>query len=532
MMSDTNALALLARSEAGTEELMFGFDGRITSLAEVDRDAAVAVPEVPGGWITSLAEVDSRSRPAHLAHPFSPPPPERRIWLEALPSAPSGMPLEPDACWFAFNDTDFLGLCLDEGGIAIDVSREWPDLVMELHVVAKGDLLAASIPRWPIRIPLQKWDDSTGIVEKFPGDTLVYASSLVLTVTADAGPEKVRVEFPAAARIGARDQIGNIVSQNLPGVPLSALPAAPAGVPVEAGTACFELDRTSLAFERVLKFGDIALYISVDWPRLAVGLWALGVDEPDAVVDRPRKAYAKVPYWYSLNRADQAIQRDPNDAQAIFERGLEYAARNDLDRAIADLSEAVRLAPADLFRRSFRANTWDRMGRHDLAIADYDHVLRLDPYDDYARLCRGQSWDSLGQHARAISDFGEVIARSQGDNSHTRDALVGRALAMASIGQPEAGLADCNAALQIFPGEGSVLAGRGLIYLRMGLYEQAMADCDAAVSCLPEAAEPLFGRGVARHHLGDAAGGAADIAAATALDKTVADRLARRGIKP
>src|SRR6478752_3135348 len=43
---------------------------------------------------------------------------------------------------------------------------------------------------------------------------------------------------------------------------------------------------------------------------------------------------------------DQAIRLDPNDAPAYANRGMIYQARDDLDHAVADYDEAIRLNPA------------------------------------------------------------------------------------------------------------------------------------------------------------------------------------------
>jgi len=47
----------------------------------------------------------------------------------------------------------------------------------------------------------------------------------------------------------------------------------------------------------------------------------------------------------AITACSRLIKRNPKDAAAFNNRGIAYKAKGDLDRAIADLNEAIRLSP-------------------------------------------------------------------------------------------------------------------------------------------------------------------------------------------
>ena len=49
----------------------------------------------------------------------------------------------------------------------------------------------------------------------------------------------------------------------------------------------------------------------------------------------------------SIADLTQAIQRNPNDANAYFDRGRAYQRNGDYDRAIVDYTKAIKLKPDD-----------------------------------------------------------------------------------------------------------------------------------------------------------------------------------------
>src|SRR5579871_17405 len=66
-------------------------------------------------------------------------------------------------------------------------------------------------------------------------------------------------------------------------------------------------------------------------------------------------------------------------AEFYFDRARAWRAKGDLDRAIADDDQAIRLDPKYAIAHYNRGNAWFAKGDFDRAIADYDQAIRLDP---------------------------------------------------------------------------------------------------------------------------------------------------------
>jgi lipoprotein NlpI len=108
-----------------------------------------------------------------------------------------------------------------------------------------------------------------------------------------------------------------------------------------------------------------------------------------------------------------AIIADRNEsnrsrAAAHFNRGYEWRAKGDLDRALADHTMAIRLQPTPAIYTS-RGDVWREKGDVDRAIIDYGEAIRLDATSVAAFYRRGLAWREKDEIDRAMSDFTSAI---------------------------------------------------------------------------------------------------------------------------
>jgi tetratricopeptide (TPR) repeat protein len=92
-------------------------------------------------------------------------------------------------------------------------------------------------------------------------------------------------------------------------------------------------------------------------------------------------------------------------------RGVELKRKGDLDGAIADYDQAIRLNPGDHFAFNNRANTWRDKGDLDRAIADYTEALRLDPGYTAVYINRGLIYERKRELALARADYEAALAQ-------------------------------------------------------------------------------------------------------------------------
>jgi type VI secretion system protein ImpJ len=104
---------------------------------------------------------------------------------------------------------------------------------------------------------------------------LLQSGVFVLAVRARMPHNQLILQFTQQSKIAATDKIRNMVSVQVPGIPLRALPAAPRQLPYHDGYVYFELEKGSTAWQDVVKAGALAMHISGTFPDLDMQLWAI-----------------------------------------------------------------------------------------------------------------------------------------------------------------------------------------------------------------------------------------------------------------
>ena len=152
----------------------------------------------------------------------------------------------------------------------------------------------------------------------------------------------------------------------------------------------------------------------------------------------------------------EAIRLGEKYAAAYNNRGSAYEAKGDLDRAVADYTDAI------VFDRKF-AHAYNNRCRaralagRDLqgAIADCNESLRLRPNDPKSLNSRGLVHLKLGSFAQAITDYDAAFAQ----NARDADSLYGRGIAKLKSGNAAGGDGDIAAAQAILPDIDKIYAG-------------------------------------------------------------------------
>lgn len=139
-----------------------------------------------------------------------------------------------------------------------------------------------------------------------------------------------------------------------------------------------------------------------------------------------------------------------NAAVAYYDRGTAYDDKDQLQRAIEDYSEAIRINPDYAHAYGNRGRAYGRTGRYDNAIADFDRAIQLDPNYVDAYSNRGFAYYYKGLYDRAIQDENQAIRLAPNDAV----SYFVRGLAKEKSGDQAGGDADIAAARQINPNIG------------------------------------------------------------------------------
>lgn len=110
-----------------------------------------------------------------------------------------------------------------------------------------------------------------------------------------------------------------------------------------------------------------------------------------------------LPHCTALVESGQLTQE--NLALALILRGSAYRNLGNYDRAIQEVSAAIRTKPGLANAFNNRGITYDFKGEYDLAIQDYDQAIRLQPDYPDAFNNRGLVYQEKGEYDRALQDF-------------------------------------------------------------------------------------------------------------------------------
>ena len=135
-------------------------------------------------------------------------------------------------------------------------------------------------------------------------------------------------------------------------------------------------------------------------------------------------------------------------AQIHYSRAIEWTAKNDHDRAIADYDAAIRINPKYLDAFFNRGNAWGLKGDPDRAIADYDAFLRLSPKDPAGHIARAVELMVKGDYARAVAGYDTAITL----DPKSATAFLGRGRAHFYGGDFPRSVADLERAMKAEPG--------------------------------------------------------------------------------
>ncbi|HUW54784.1 MAG TPA: aspartyl protease family protein [Rhodanobacter sp.] len=257
-----------------------------------------------------------------------------------------------------------------------------------------------------------------------------------------------------------------------------------------------------------------------------------------------------------------SVQRKSAPDYAL--RGAAYLSRGEPKAAIADLDEAIRMAPDQAAYYVDRARAHVANEQPDAALTDLDKSLSLDPKSVDALLLRAElrfaHKDLTGATvdvtaASTLAPAGSAQTRSIASlyvqlgrpaaalpflddwiRLHRDDALLGTALnercwaRSLSNQMLDDALNDCRKAIRRDGKKPLYLDSLGMVQLRLGHYPESIKAYEQAVAQKPRVAWSRYGLGLAKIRNGQTAAGNADLVAARALDPEIEARAAKYGL--
>jgi len=216
----------------------------------------------------------------------------------------------------------------------------------------------------------------------------------------------------------------------------------------------------------------------------------------------------------ALALLDAALERNPDNAEAVKARGAARAEARDYDGARSDYDHAVDLDPGDQAAAVGQGFAAYGQGKYGEAVVSLTVALRLDPADVSALSARGAAYYQLGRWDRSLADY-RALKTTAPDSS---TGAWGEFRALTRLGRGDEVRSLAASRLETDPTDAIALEALVRLERRTDRAGEALAALDRALGAAPAAANLLSQRGQLRASMGDTAGARADFAALRALD--------------
>lgn len=162
-------------------------------------------------------------------------------------------------------------------------------------------------------------------------------------------------------------------------------------------------------------------------------------------------------YRRAIDCYDEAIRMSPGKWTAYGSRGYAWFELIIVERAVADLTEAMRLLSENNVVDAFwmsdfhhrRGMAWGLSQYRHRAMDDFNDAIRIDPGNFGALVSRGTHRLASGQHVQAIADFTEALRL----NPRFAVAYRNRGIAHEETGDLALALIDLRSALRFAPND-------------------------------------------------------------------------------
>ncbi len=205
----------------------------------------------------------------------------------------------------------------------------------------------------------------------------------------------------------------------------------------------------------------------------------------------------------AISELDIILQLEPEDVDALVERGAAHAALERPDDAMESYRAALGIDPDRAEAHGGLGLVYYMMALCDLSADHYARSAVLSPDDPWPQYDLGLALEAAGRHAEADTAFEQAVDKG-GDDGEVC-AAVARAL-MSQGRDPEAAIAAARRACGIDPGSAEALDALAMALYSAGRYDAALGPSQEATRLDPEAAEYRYDLGLIQEATEDVPG--------------------------
>lgn len=195
---------------------------------------------------------------------------------------------------------------------------------------------------------------------------------------------------------------------------------------------------------------------------------------------------------------ESALRLEPASATAFALRGLAFELQGDSVEAIKSYTAALQFRPDDVEVRLWRATACMENNDCNSAERDLTEIIRLDPANDAAYKLRIGVFEAVGEFEKALEDCNTFIARGRSDPL----VYAARATLQVELGRYEQAAGDCEQSIRLDANCAPAYMTRAQLRIRNNDARGAVEDCDIAIRSDPKLAASYYWRAKARNLLG------------------------------
>jgi len=125
--------------------------------------------------------------------------------------------------------------------------------------------------------------------------------------------------------------------------------------------------------------------------------------------DKGDELFDEGKYEQAIAYYDKALAADPNDYEALYNKGVAFANLGKYEEAITYFDKALAVEPNDVDTLSYKGTSLESLGKHEEAITYFDKALAVEPDNVNTLNWKGYSLYNSGKYDDAITYFDKVL---------------------------------------------------------------------------------------------------------------------------
>src|SRR5579884_704316 len=287
-----------------------------------------------------------------------------------------------------------------------------------------------------------------------------------------------------------------------------------------------QYDQAISDFNRVLEInpGDIRAYKGRALVYQNKGQYDEAISDYDTAITEMDSIYAEIhinrgvayargkgQYDKAISDYTKAIEINPKNARAYYNRGIAYQSEGKYDEAISDYTKAIEINPKDTKAYNNRGIAYQDTGQYELAIADFNKAIEINPRYAAAYYNRGLAHANRGELDQAASDYNRAVEldpkyreasyqNAYANKGHDDKTASGfsKTLKISPMygnnkNQYDQVISNYNKVIGANPGDAKAYYHRGVAYYNKGQYDEAIADFNKSIELDPNYDRPVNG---------------------------------------